>query len=421
MSDQRSDQRAEPPNDSLFADLALDPSPADAVMAEVVDDELIGSRRERLRARRSWRRRTSLAAIVVLVVGTAVGAAITMSSEDPPSADPGTTALGPSTTITSQPAESITPIIRELSQLPAGRPLTHEDPLRLWIGGDSLAGAMGPVVGRYAEDSGVVRALVDYKVSSGIAARVRDWPDYAADLIADEDPEAIVFMVGANDAHIASTDLESWEPDYREDVGEMMDLLVGGDTHRTVFWVGSPPMRLSARERGIKELNRIFADEARSRPDVVYVDAYAMFEGPNGGYDDSIEIPGEGLARVRIGDGVHLTTAGAEWLGFNAWKLVDERWDVGQYAQPDLPIDYRTEPGGNDGCCTGSNDTTETVDTTDVSIDTTTTTQSCEVTATCETTTTIAEETTTTVPSETTATTVVEATTTSVAPSEPET
>lgn len=416
MSDQRPDQRAEPPNDPLFVGLA-----DDVVMAEVVDDELIGSRRLRLNARRSWRRRTGLAAVVVLVVGTAVGVAITISSDDPPAADPGVTVPGASTTITSQPAAAIAPIIRELSELPAGRPLTHEDPLRLWVGGDSLAGAMGPVVGQYAEDSGVVRALVDFKVSSGIAARVRDWPEYAADLIADEDPEAIVFMVGANDAHIASTDLDSWEPEYREDVGAMMDLLVGGDTHRTVFWVGSPPMRLTARERGIKELNRIFEDEARSRPDVVYVDAYTMFEGPNGGFDSSIEIPGEGLARVRIGDGVHLTTAGAEWLGFNVWKLVDERWDVGKYAQPDLPIDYRTEPGGNDGCCSGSGGTTETVDTTDVSIDTTTTTMSCESTATCETTTTIVEETTTTVATETTVTTVAETTTTSVAPSEPET
>jgi hypothetical protein len=390
----------------------------DAVMAEIVDDEFIGLRHQRLRARRSWRRRTGVAAVVVLGVGATVGVAIAISSDDPPAADPGVTVARPSTTASSRPAEAITPIIRELSELPAGRPLTHEDPLRLWIGGDSLAGAMGPVVGQYAEDSGVVRALVDFKVSSGIAARVRDWPEYAGDLIADEDPEAIVFMVGANDAHIASTDLESWEPEYREDVGEMMDLLVGRESHRTVFWVGSPPMELSARERGIKELNRIYEDEARARPDVVYVDAYAMFEGPNGGYDSSIEIPGEGLVRVRIGDGVHLTTAGAEWLGFNVWKLVDERWDVGTYAQPELPIDYRTAPGGHDGCCSGGG-TTQTVDTSDVTIETTTTTTSCEVTASCETTTTLVEQTTTTVISETTVTTIAE-TTTTVAPSEPE-
>jgi len=352
------------------------------------DELLPPSRRARLEGRRNVRRRILVSAIVAMVVLGGIGTALALSANDDPSEpEAATTSSALATTITSRPSPVVDKLTRELDELPTGRPLSHEDPLRLWIGGDSLAGGIGPVIGQYAEDSGVVRALVDFKVSSGLAARVRDWPDYATDLLEEFDPEAIVFMIGANDANIVSNDRTQWEPGYREKVQEMMDLLVGGDLHRTVFWIGSPPMRLEDREEGIVELNRIFKEEALLRPDVIYVDAYSMFEGPEGGYSSSIIIPGRGRVYVRVSDGVHFNGNGADWLGFNAWKLIDQRWDVGSYEQPDLPIDFETEPGGNTGCCEEPpppTDDTEPTDATTTSIATCptddTSTETCETT-----------------------------------------
>lgn len=369
-----------------------------------MSDELLPpSRRDRLQGRRSLQRRTVIIVAVTVSLFGGIGVALALAGgDDPVSGSVTTSGLGGvATTITSQPSPLLTKLETELDKLPTGRPLSHEDPLRLWIGGDSLAGSIGPVVGQYAEDSGVVRALVDYRISSGLAAQVRDWPEYAADLLDTFDPEAIVFMIGANDANIVSNDRSEWEPDYRAKVREMMDLLVGGDGHRTVFWIGSPPMRLEDREDGILELNRVFAEEALLRPDVIYVDAYTMFEGPEGGYSSSIEIPGQGRVYVRIGDGVHFTAAGADWLGYNAWRLIDQRWEVGTYEQPNLPIDFRTEPGDNTGCC---EEPPEPTDHTDPPAETTTTTGGCATDGSCETTTSTSGETTTT-------TTVVETTT----------
>jgi hypothetical protein len=180
----------------------------------------------------------------------------------------------------------------------------------------------------------------------------------------------------------------------------MMDLLVGGPEQRTVFWIGSPPMRLGEREEGVIELNRVYKEEALLRDEVVYIDAYTMFEGPEGGYSSSIFIPGRGTLYVRSGDGVHFNGAGADWLGYNVWQLIDRRWDVGVYAEPDLPIDFRTEPGGNTGCCEEPGQTydTEPSDTTTTGPCTTDTTCETTTTSTSESTTTIVEETTTTVP-----------------------
>ncbi len=367
----------------------------------MTDELLPPSRRDRLHQRRSWRRRVALASGAALILSGGIGTAWFLADDSSSSSGaPTTNGVSTSNGGPKVSSEVITGLTGEIDELPAGRPLTHEDPLRLWVGGDSLSGAIGPVIGQLSEDSGVVRALVDFKVSSGLATRVRDWPEYATELIAEEKPEAIVFMVGANDAIVVGND-NSWEADYRDKVREMMDLLVGGDAKRTVFWVGSPPMRLGDREEGIIELNRVYQEEALLRPEVIYVDAYTMLEGPEGGYSSSIFIEGQGTLYVRSGDGVHLTGAGAEWLGFNVWQLIDRRWDVGTYERPDLPIDYRTEPGGNTGCCEEPGPTYDDPDSTDP---VTSSTIDCAGPGTCETTTSSTpNDTTTTVPTETTA------------------
>ncbi len=375
----------------------------------MVDEILPPTRRDRLaHGRRSWRRRLLIVVAVMAFLAGAIGAAFALA-DDGPSAAPVSSTRESGATVTSEPAAQIEPASDEVSELPKGRPLNHDDPLRLWIGGDSLAGGMGPVIGEYAEASGVVRAVIDYKISSGLASSARDWPEHAEGALDEHDPEAIVFMVGTNDASIVSNDRADWEPDYRLKVAAMMDELSGGEEHRTVFWIGAPPMNTDWREEGVVEINRVFEEEALLRPDVVFVDAYKMFEGPEGGYSASIDIPGTGEVRVRNGDGVHFTPAGAQWLGYNIWRLIDQRWEVGVYAQPDLPIDYETEPGGNDGCC---DDTPDDTGGPDPTVDTTTTTISCESAIDCTTTTTatgatttIGETTTTSPPTTTTPTT----------------
>src|SRR6185503_20982759 len=101
-----------------------------------------------------------------------------------------------------------------------------------------------------------------YKVSSGLAdTGVRNWQERAAEAMTQYDPEVVVFEVGTNDAaivnsHLTAQGVPEWEPPYRADVAQMMDTLRGPAGHRrTVFWVGAPPMSLSWRDKGVKELN----------------------------------------------------------------------------------------------------------------------------------------------------------------------
>jgi hypothetical protein len=315
-----------------------------------VDESNHLSRRERLAARRRRYRWTGVlvASVIVGAAGTVAAFAYTEAEAPAPSSEEltGTTNAGDRAGASDTSAPDGNDEV-------AVRPLSHEDPLRLWIGGDSLAGALGPALGERVGATGVVDAHVDYKVSSGLEPGVRNWPEYAADLLSERDPEAIVFMIGTNDANIVNSQdadddgIDDWEPDYRARVAAMMDLLVGDGEKRTVIWIGAPTMRDEDRDEAVVEINRIMQEEAATRaPYVVYLDAYDLFGDPEDGtYTDRLEIDGE-TVRVRVGDGVHLTPAGAEYLATPVFALLDGRFHFGAQADPTSPLPYSMEEGG---------------------------------------------------------------------------
>ena len=81
------------------------------------------------------------------------------------------------------------------------RTLSTTDPLRLWVGGDSLAGSLGPALGTITGATGVVQPYFDSRVSSGLAdPGFFDWPDHATTEMARLDPEVVVFIIGTNDS-----------------------------------------------------------------------------------------------------------------------------------------------------------------------------------------------------------------------------
>jgi hypothetical protein len=202
-----------------------------------------------------------------------------------------------------------------------------------------------------------VKTRVDYKISSGLADNgVRNWPQRFREQQAQYEPEAVVFMVGANDASIVGSALDAvgapaWEADYRASVDEMMDLLIGGTAQRTVFWIG-PPTLGTRYDNGAKELGRVMREEASKRPTIVYIDAYTMFS-ENGEYSKYLTDAHGNRVQMRIGDGVHFTPAGAEYLAERVYKLLDARWNLTAQADRSQPLDYSIS--GEGGSVGGTN------------------------------------------------------------------
>jgi len=306
------------------------------------------TRRARLALRRHRVRVIVVTCLIVVLVAGA-GTAVALRAYDADSApflDDKAAAVGTATEPNLGPARKLGP----------PRKLSHDHPLKLWIGGDSLAGSFGPALGQTAGATGVVDATIDYKVSSGLADQgIRDWPEHAAETMASDDPDAVVFIIGTNDASIANTydgdgdGKPDWEKDYRERIDLMMQTLVGGDRHRTVFWLGPPTLGDSNLDRGAELLGPVMAQEARKfAPDVIYVDTYKLFEGPDGGYSRSLVDDSGEEVDMRISDGVHFSIDGAEYLGNIVWKLLDKRWEISKQADPSQPIEYTIAEGSND-------------------------------------------------------------------------
>jgi hypothetical protein len=205
------------------------------------------------------------------------------------------------------------------------RSLSTADPLRLWVGGDSLAGSLGPSLGTIAGATGVVQPYFDSRVSSGLAdPGFFDWPDHATVEMGRLNPEIVVFIIGANDWTAVSGD--SWKSSYTDKVDSMMKTLVGPG--RTVYWIGSPTLKDEKMDAAVVEVNGVAQDVAKRHSKVHYVDAYKLFSGADGTF--SAELPDETgkVVTMRTGDGVHLTMDGADYLARTVYKLVDAQCDV---------------------------------------------------------------------------------------------
>ena len=70
----------------------------------------------------------------------------------------------------------------------------------VWVGGDSLAGSLGPSFGTIAGATGVVQPYFHSRVSSGLAnPAFFNWPTLANKEMARLNPEIVVFIISTND------------------------------------------------------------------------------------------------------------------------------------------------------------------------------------------------------------------------------
>jgi uncharacterized protein len=284
-----------------------------------------GSRRgHRARRRRIWRRSLIGGLAVALLAG---GTAFALT--DPLRSDDGDSAAR-SSSGTSAPTSG------GAAAHTCRAALNPDDPLRLWIGGDSLAGSLGPSLGELTGKSGIVQPVVDSRPSSGLLSRdFVNWPERGGEDMFTYNPEVAVFIIGANDAKTLQDGGErdrDWRTGYSALVEEMLTVL--GGNGRVVYWVGAPVMADSAYSERVKAVNEVFRDVAARHPGVVYVDAYAVFSTPDGTYAPTLQVPGGKISRVRSTDGIHFTPEGGDLLAKTVFDRLDPACKVTQQAVP---------------------------------------------------------------------------------------
>lgn len=217
----------------------------------------------------------------------------------------------------------------EPTERPVLRVPTTADPLRIYIGGDSVVRDVGESLLRVAADDPRLTTALHYEIATGLSRP--DFYDWPAALVGDAaalKPEVAIIMFGGNDAQgivgpdgqiHTDVDTPGWRQEYGRRVGAVMDAMYAED--RVVLWVGQPPMRDAGFDRRIRVINEVVAAEAEDRPWVTFVDSSSVLGGSDGGYVDRLPGRDEDL---RQDDGIHLSRAGADLLAHHLLARIDD-------------------------------------------------------------------------------------------------
>lgn len=289
---------------------------------------------EAQRPTRAARRLRWLLVVLALVL-VASGTAFAFTGPLAPADDDNSSSARPAGT--ASPGVTTTPGTGGAPAPTCRQPLRADDPLRLWIGGDSLAGSLGPSLGAMTGKTGVVQPTFHSKVSSGLAsADFYDWTVHAPEDLLKYNPEVAVFIIGTNDAKAlpqsAGNDPE-WRQRYTDLVEEMLGILIGNG--RTVYWVGAPVVKDRSFSERVQVVNKIFQDVVALHPTAHYVDAYDALADSDGKYSNTLPDKDGDPVVVRAGDGVHLTPDGGDRLAKAVFDQLDPACKVSDQADPD--------------------------------------------------------------------------------------
>jgi hypothetical protein len=177
--------------------------------------------------------------------------------------------------------------------------------VRFWSGGDSTSYYVSVALRDTLEQLGAIPIQTEPEYVSGSGLLSPEYHDWRAELrvVAEEDADLVIFMIGANDAR-AGLSLDR----YRAEVVAIMDGLERDG--RYVVWIGQPNMADPERAQLIRQINDVFESEASQRPWVRYVDSWSITSNDEGSYAQFLA-EGNGVEQqIRDDDGLHLTPAG---------------------------------------------------------------------------------------------------------------
>lgn len=237
-------------------------------------------------------------------------------------------------------------LLGALGPLAALRPRTARAaaPRVLLLGDSMIAGALGLFLERRLRDDHGYEVQRYGKSSTGLARPdFFSWTKEAGrQLEAFPNPDAVVAMFGGNDVQglymgrdgargkrgpvkwITWHD-EGWRGEYARRVTEFADIVAPDG--RLLFWIGMPVMRPEKFHARVRKVNLIARAEMAIRPGGRFVDIWRLLADEAGNYADRIVVD-EGAdagaedddsaakrkakkVRVRAGDGIHLSVAGA--------------------------------------------------------------------------------------------------------------
>ncbi|MEZ5244324.1 MAG: DUF459 domain-containing protein [Acidimicrobiales bacterium] len=211
------------------------------------------------------------------------------------------------------------------------RSVDVDSPLRVFVGGDSQAEYLAQAVTTESDLALVVES--QHEISTSLARPdYFNWPARLRVIDEEQDPEAVVLFIGAND-HQDMADAEGnrlvegsedWQLEWSRRLAITFDLLEQPGRH--IFWVTQPPMRDGALDAGIDQINDLADAVIAERDFVSAIDIWPLFGGESG-FAERVTGPDGDEIRARIDDGVHLTRSAASWVADMVFAELATYWD----------------------------------------------------------------------------------------------
>ncbi len=198
---------------------------------------------------------------------------------------------------------------------------------RILLAGDSMiAGGFGLFLERELRKTHGHDVVRRGRSSSGMARPdFFNWTKEARRLVDERKPDVTLLMFGGNDVqglYMGHGEWirwgeAGWNEEYARRVNALCDIFA--PQHQQLFWVGLPIMRPDKFRRRCAHVNVIFRAEMALRRNALFIDAWDLLADEERQYADKVAVRSSPDAtpkrvRVRAGDGIHLSPAGAQVL-----------------------------------------------------------------------------------------------------------
>jgi hypothetical protein len=217
---------------------------------------------------------------------------------------------------------TVSPAKRPTFSGPAGYIHSAENPLHVFMFGDSQVFSLGSGLSRLAgKESPIVIESLPIHSSGFIRADYYNWPAKLQDTFSAGSYEAAIMMLGMNDyqnfwdnnGKIMIKHTPEWESAYKEKCRAIIDIVLSSVPR--LYWIGMPVVRNGVYDESLSYINSV-QDSLASEysPDVlVRFSLRDSFPGEGKTYRDSVELGSGKTLRVMSDDGSHFTVEGGQY------------------------------------------------------------------------------------------------------------
>lgn len=211
--------------------------------------------------------------------------------------------------------------------------LVFAQPDRVLLAGDSILRQTGPALDdTFGSDVEIDNRAVN---NSGLLTPgYVDWVRRLERQVADDDPEAIVFLFIGNytetdfwvdeDGNEVAINTPEFFDAWGRQADRLMQVLDDAGSEAKVYWVLPPPEYSAQNQEITAGLRQVYTDLAERWPQITLIDANDALAGPNGEYLASTTNRQGEVVPLRVPDTVHLTDAGARRLAHVIHDAIDQ-------------------------------------------------------------------------------------------------